>query len=78
MHLFGFVIRIYHDARSLECKKTTFYFIKNLSVSSDIIGITKEKYITDCGSEGVEGTATCFVQFVEEGNTVYWHGYSLY
>ena len=49
-----------------------------MSVSSDIISITKEKCITDCGSEGVERAATCFVHLVEEVSAIYCQGYCLY
>jgi hypothetical protein len=40
-----------------EDEETTYYFIKNLSLSSDITGFTKEMCVTDCSSEGVETTA---------------------
>jgi hypothetical protein len=39
--------------------------------------ITKEKCINDCSSEGVEMTAKGYVQYVEEGTTVYWNVYCL-
>ena len=67
-----------HCNWTTDGEEATCYFIKNLSLSSDILGITKEKCITDCSSEGVETTAKCFVQFVEVGTTIYRRGYCLY
>jgi hypothetical protein len=67
-----------HCNGTTDDEETACYFIKNLSMSSDIIGITKEKCTTDSNSEGVETTAKCFVQFVEERTTIYWHVYCSY